>query len=87
MEGVVVPAPGSDVVDDGRDFAHHRQQQRQGVVGYFLDAVIGHIDHHHAMFRRRRHIHTVITDPIAHHHFEVGQGGKNRAGDRGILIE
>ena len=40
-----------------------------------------------AKTRRRRHIHTVITNPITHHHFEVGQGSKNRAGDRGILIE
>ena len=87
VKEVIVPDPTVDRRNGLWDFAHYAQQHGQGMVGDFLDAVVGHVDHHDTVVSCCRHIDTVVADAVADDHLEFGECGKDLAGEGCVLIE
>ena len=57
------------------------------MIGHLLDAVIGDIDHHDAVFASRSYIDAVEADTVAHDHLEIGERRKHLAREWCILIQ
>ena len=87
VEEVVVPDATVDRRNGLWDFAHDAQQHGQRVISDFLDAVVGHVDHHDTMVGCCRHIDTVVADAVADDHLELGECGKDLAGEGCVLIQ
>ena len=64
-------APGQAV--QARQVAGDAERQGDGVIGYRLGAVVGHVDHHDAPFGGRIEIDGVHADAIASDHLQFGQ--------------
>ncbi len=65
-----------------RDLAGQVQDHGQGVVGHFVDAVVGHVAHRNALGRGGGQVDVVHADPVADDHPALLHGADHRRIDR-----
>src|SRR5262245_50913244 len=76
-----LPAAGLHQLVGERNLACERQEQRQGVVGDFAQAIVRHVSHGDAARRRRRHVDIVDPEPGTPDHLAAVEPGDDGGSD------
>ena len=72
-DGRHFPAAALHQLVGKRNFADQRQQERHGVIGYFADAVVGHIVDRDALFLGGDQVNIVDAKAEAADRFAAGE--------------